>query len=177
MRGIAIFFLTFVLFSCAEYKVKSSKEPNIDFDQYATWCWMNNCNPSFEGPAYIYPKEVMENIVNAIAEEMYNKGYEQQDENSDLLVDFHLVLKADSSVNTVVHEQTYPLWDNYYDSELYYRYLVGTLIIDIADREKGNIVWRSVTERYLPLNPKISHEEVRKGIKKALKDFPKKQKK
>lgn len=174
MRDLITPLIAILLFSCAEYKVTSSKDPKANFDEYGSWFWMNGCNPSFEGPAYIYPKRMMEDMINAIAEEMYNKGYEQNEENTDLLVDFHVVLKPDSSVNSIVHEQTYPLWDNHLDTEPYYHYLVGSLIIDIADREKGTIVWRSVTERYLPLDPQMSHNEIKKEIKKALKDFPNK---
>ncbi len=152
--------------------MKSSSDPKANFSEYTSWCWLNDCNPSFEGPGYLYPKPIMDDIINSIAEEMYHKGYEQHDDSSDLLVDFQVIFKEDSSKNAIVDEQTYPLWDNYIDSELYYRYLVGTLIIDIADRRKGNVIWRSVTEKYLPNNPQLTKEEISKGIKKALKDFP-----
>lgn len=176
MRYIIILIALILTNGCNDYKIKSSSDPKAEFDKYTSWCWRNNCNPTFEGPGYMYPKPVMDNIVNSIAEEMYNKGYEQLDENSDLLVDFQVIFKEDSSKNAIVHEQSYPLWDNYIDSDLYYHYLVGTLIIDIADREQGKVIWRSVSERYLPNNPKLSQAEVKKGIKKALKEFPKRKK-
>ncbi len=161
-----------VLFSCSELKMHSSQDPNADFGQYSTWCWMNGCTPTFEGPNYIFSKETIDEMVNVIAVEMQNKGYTQGDDHSDLLVDFKLVLEEDSAYAAVIHEEALPLWENYQENDNYYHFLKGTLIIDIADREKGQVVWRSITKRYLPKYPTMSTEDLKKGVKKALKDFP-----
>ena len=173
-RLITILIACLFISACADYKIKTSQDPQADFSTYSSWCWLNNCSPTFEGPSYIYEKKLMVNMVDAIAQEMYKKGYEQLDESdADLLVDFRLVLKEDSTLNSIIHEDALPLWENYREGDPYYHFLKGSLIIDIADRKKGKVVWRSVTERYMPEYPNMSFEEVHKGIKKALKAFPK----
>ncbi len=176
MRYLLILLSSLTIISCADYKIKSSVDPDANFSDYKSWCWMNECNPSFEGPGYLYERSILENMVNAIAEEMYNKGYDQLDNESDLLVDFHVVVKQDSTLSAVVHEEMLTMWEQYDETDLYYHYLVGTLIINIADRKKGQIIWQSITEKYLPTHPDMSHTEVKKGIKKALKDFPEREK-
>ncbi|MTI40444.1 DUF4136 domain-containing protein [Fulvivirga lutimaris] len=161
-----------LLLGCAELKMHSSKDPNADFSKYTTWCWMNGCTPTFEGPDYIYAEEALNEMVNLIAVEMQNKGYVQGDDASDLLVNFKLVLEEDSAIAAVVHEESLPLWEHYQDKDPYYHFLKGTLILDIADREKGQIIWRSVTQKYLPKYPTMNSQDAERGVKKALKDFP-----
>ncbi|MEQ8242747.1 DUF4136 domain-containing protein [Fulvivirga sp.] len=168
-----LFIISFVLLlSCAELKMHSSKDPNADFSKYSTWCWMNGCTPTFEGPDYIYSKEAIDEMVNLIAVEMQNKGYIQGDDKSDLLVDFKIVLEEDSAIAAIVHEEALPLWEHYQERDNYYHFLKGTLILDIADREKGQIIWRSVTRKYLPKYPTMNTLDAKKGVEKALKDFP-----
>lgn len=165
---------TVLMASCAEYKVKSSLDPKADFQEYTTWCWFNNCSPTYEGPDYIIEKPTMDNITNVIAEEMFNKGYVQSDETSDLVINYHLVLKEDSARSAIIYEEQLPLWELERQNDSYQHFLKGSLIIDIADRKKGQIIFRSVTERYLPSYPEITYAELRKGIKRALKDLPSK---
>lgn len=177
MKSIFIIWICFVglfLTNCSTLKVRSTSDPNADFSEYSTWCWMNDCNPTFEGPAYLFPEKATEDLVNAIASELYEKGYEQQDDQSDLLLDFHVVFKEDSASRAVVHEEALPMWEQFPSESPYYHFLEGTLVIDIADRKKGQIIWRSITKSYLPKYPDMTYEEVRKGIKKALKKLPNK---
>ncbi|MEQ9169551.1 MAG: DUF4136 domain-containing protein, partial [Marinoscillum sp.] len=72
----------------------------------------------------------------------------------------------------IVHEEALPLWEHYQERDNYYHFLKGTLILDIADREKGQIIWRSVTRKYLPKYPIMNTLDAKKGVEKALKDFP-----
>lgn len=169
----AVFLITAILIaSCAEYKVRTSKDPKAKFEDYKTWCWFNNCSPTYEGPEYLVEQPTLDKISNVIAEEMHNKGYIQGDENSDLVLDYHLILKEDSSRYAIIYEEQEPLWEQYEHPDAYHHFLKGSLIIYIADREKGKIVFKSVTERYLPQHPEITYGELRKGIKRALKDLP-----
>lgn len=172
MKNYSTILALLILAGCAPLKVKTSIDPKADFNTYTSWCWMNDCNPTFEGPAYIFPKQAVEDLVNAIAAEMQEKGYKQLDDESDLLVDFHLVYREDSAIAAIVHEEALPMWEQYDSKSPYYHYLEGTLIIDIADRKKGQIVWRSTTKSYLPKYPERDYNEVRTGIKKALKKLP-----
>ena len=176
MRTLLIIATILIATSCAEYKVRSSQDPKAKFDKYTTWCWFNNCNPTYEGPDYLVAQATLDKISNVIAEEISNKGYIQGDENADLVVDYQLILKEDSARNAIIYEEQEPLWEQYEHADDYHHFLKGSLIIYIADREQGKIVFKSVTERYLPSHPEITYAELRKGIKRALKDLPPKAK-
>ncbi len=172
MRYLLITICLALISSCAEIKVRSSSDPKVNFDEYKTWCWLNGCTPTFEGPDYIYPEPILEEIVNLMAVEMQRKGYIQTDENADLMLNFQIQVTKDSALSTFVHEESLPLWENAKEEDIYYHFLKGTLIIDVADREKGTIIWRSVTQKYIPQFPDIAHTEVEKGIRKAMRKFP-----
>ena len=172
MRLSSLLILLFI-FACADIKVRSSQDPNINFNEYNNWYWLNGCTPSYEGPNYIDADALLTQMVNAIAVEMQSKGYPQNEENPDLLLNFRITTKEDSATSALIHEESLPLWEYEDENDIYYHFLVGTLIIDIYDREKGKIIWRSLTEKYLPIIPKVNPIEIKKGIKKALKKFPK----
>ncbi|MBL6447785.1 DUF4136 domain-containing protein [Fulvivirga sp. 29W222] len=164
--------LCLLMLACAEVKVHTSYDHRVDFEQYKTWCWLNDCSPSYDGPHFLFDSAAIETIANTIAIEMANKGFKQVDDRPDLMLDFHIILKEDSSMAAWVHEEDLPFWDPYNEGENYYYFLRGSLIIDIADRSKGRMIWRSNAERLMALTPDLSQAEIRSGIKKALKKFP-----
>ncbi|HNP19780.1 MAG TPA: DUF4136 domain-containing protein [Fulvivirga sp.] len=168
-----LIYLSLILFlaGCSTLKINTQYDRTVNFSNYNTWCWFNNCTPTFEGPDYIYPDRIMDDMVNFIALEMDGKGYKMGDDLSDLLVDFHVIVVEDSTKNGYVFEEDLPLWDKYKNDQ-YYHFLKGTLIIDVADRKKGKIIYRSVIENQISKYSQISNKEIMRGIKKALKDLP-----
>ena len=169
MRNFTLLMLI-VLTSCAEVRVHTAYDTKVDFSQYETWCWLKGCDLVYEGPSYLFDSAIIENIANSIAVEMYEKGFKQVDDSSDLMVDFHIVVKPDSSLTARVHEEDLPFWDLY--EEDYYHFLRGSLVINIADRRKGQMIWQSNSRSIMPLYPNIELSDIQKGIKKALKKFP-----
>ncbi len=165
--------LTLILFlvSCSTLKINTQYDHTAEFTEYKTWCWFNDCTPTFEGPDYIYPDRIMDDMVNFIAVEMNEKGYIMGDDQSDLLVDFHVTVLEDSTQMGYVFEEDLPLWDKY-ENDKYYHYLKGTLIIDVADRKKGKIIYRAILKNQMSKYSQISNKEIMKGINKALKDLP-----
>ncbi len=159
-----------LLASCAQVKVRTSYDREVDFSKYRTWCWLKGCDLVYQGPGHLYDSATIESIGNNIAVEMYEKGFIQSDDSSDLIVDFHIIVEEDSAVFSMVHEEDIPFWDPYTDD--YYRFLRGTLVIDIRDRISGRMIWRSQAERLMSLRPDIKESDIRKGIRKALRDFP-----
>lgn len=164
--------ILFIVISCAQVKVSTLSDPNIDFSQYQSWCWLKGCEIVYDGPNYLYDSSTIEAVANAVALEMYQKGYTQEDDSSDLLVDFHIVVKEDSAIFSMVHEEDLPFWNN--NEQEYYHFLRGSLVIHIGDRRTGKMIWRSDAKRLMALKPDIGGDEIRKGVKKALKKFPSK---
>ena len=52
-----------------------------------------------------------------------------------------------------------------------YVYEEGTMILDLVDRAKGQLVWRGTLTKALG-SSRPSDEEVRKAVRKVLIDFP-----
>ncbi len=164
-----------LLASCSSVKVKTQYNESVNFEQYETWCWLQGCEVVFEGPSYLYDTAVIATISNYIAQEMYEKGFTQGDEQADLMIDFHIVVEQDSAIFSVVHEEDLPYWDDY--QQKYYNFLKGTLIVDIVDRKLGQVVWQASGERYMALFPEINDKTIRHSVKKILKKFPPKSEK
>ncbi|MEP2771468.1 MAG: DUF4136 domain-containing protein [Fulvivirga sp.] len=170
MRKLAFFLLLPLIAGCSSIKVKTQYNESVNFAQYESWCWLQGCEVVFEGPSYLYDTAVIATISNYIAQEMYEKGFTQKDENADLMVDFHIVVEEDSAIFSVVHEEDLPYWEDY--QLKYYHFLRGTLIIDIIDREAGQVIWQASGERYMALFPEIDDKTVKLSVKKMLKKFP-----
>ncbi len=167
---LTLFVLILIFASCAQIKVKTIYDPSADYMSYKTWCWLQGCELVYEGPNYLYDSSTIEAVGNAVALEMYEKGFTQGDENSDIFVDFHIVVKEDSAIFAMVHEEDLPFWDT--KEPEFYHFLRGSLIIHIGDRRTGKMIWRSDARRLMALRPDIQPHEIRKGVKKALKKFP-----
>jgi len=167
---IPLFFVFAILSSCS-VKVNSTFDQSKDFSKYKTFCWLNGCEFTYTGPTYLNDSLLREKIKRAIVSELTSKGLSQNDDNPDLLVDFHISVENESSV--IYHHYD----DSHYDFKPFpeqevVNYLKGTIIVDIVDKEEARMVWRSVAIGYMDLHPDLSEKNIQKGIKTALKNFP-----
>ena len=164
------------LLSGCNIKVNSSYEKNQDFSEYKTFCWLKGCEFTFTGPQYLEDSLLRENIKNAIIAEMNKKGFTQDENNPDLLIDFHISVENESSI--IYHRGDDDIYEfkPFPDQEVV-NYLKGTIVIDMVDKEQGKMVWRSEAIGYMDLHPDLSEKNVRKGIAYTLKNFPPKKEK
>ncbi|MEO9483722.1 MAG: DUF4136 domain-containing protein [Ekhidna sp.] len=172
MKKLAIIFTILMLSGCA-VTVKTYQKPEHSFEAYKTWCWMKGCEVTYQGPDYLYDQKVADEIANAVAYNMYQKGFEQSDDSSDLVVNFFMIVKEDSAEIADTYDGFMPEigWmDQAYPT--YERFLKGSLIIDIIDRKKSEIVWRSNAVRYMELNPVYDKTEIWAAVEKAMKKLP-----
>jgi hypothetical protein len=112
-----------------------------------------------------------EKIKNAIEGELNKKGLTRNDNNSGLLIDFHISIENESSI--IYHPPEEALYDfkPFPDQEII-NYLKGTIVVDMVDRSEGRMVWRSEAIGYMDLHPDLSDKNIRKGIRVTLKNFP-----
>ncbi|HEY5692559.1 MAG TPA: DUF4136 domain-containing protein [Cyclobacteriaceae bacterium] len=165
-----------VLFALAgcNVKVHSSFDRTQDFSQYKTFCWLNGCDFTYTGPTYLNDSLLREKIKNSIIAELNKKGYTQDDSQPDLLIDFHISVKNESSI--IYHHDD----DDHYDykpfpEEEIINYLKGTIVIYMVDKSAGKMVWRSEAIGYMDTHPDLSEKNIRNGIATALKNFPPKE--
>ena len=173
------FLLSVIVLVGCSLQVKTIQRPNTTFTDYQSWCWLKGCEVVYQGPSEYFSKEVIYEISNAIAFNMYEKGYQQLDETADLLVNFTLIIEEDS----VELDREFPIGREFKEFDQswvlsfypeYYHYLNGSLVIDVIDRRKSELIWRSYARRYVEINAEVDKDEIRKEIAKAMKKFPEK---
>lgn len=172
-RLIGLIISVLILSGCA-IQIKTLQKENHDFSTYESWCWLEGCEVTYQGPEHYYNQKVVDEIANAVAFNMHKKGYLQGDENSDLLLNFFIIMEEDSS--EIVHD-----FDGLFNGidmlqldpyPAYEKFLKGSLVIDVMDREKSELVWRSTALRYMEVNPEYDRDLIWKAIKRAMKKFP-----
>ncbi|HPI81431.1 MAG TPA: DUF4136 domain-containing protein [Cyclobacteriaceae bacterium] len=172
MRSIYILMgaLAMLTASCS-IKVHSTYDRHVDFSKYKTFCWLNGCEFTYTGPTYLNDSLLREKIKEPIVAEMNAKGFTEDNNNPDLLIDFHISVKNESSI--IYHRGD----DNIYEFKPFpdqevINYLKGTIVIHMVDKSEGRMVWRSEAIGYMDVHPDLSERNIRKGIAIALKKFP-----
>ncbi|WP_424963519.1 DUF4136 domain-containing protein [Ekhidna sp.] len=163
-----------IMVSACAVTVKTYQKPGQSFDDFETWCWLEGCEVTYQGPDYLYDKKVVDEIANAVAYNMYKKGYQQGDDQSDLMVNFFMVIEEDSAEVGGLYDGTYQgerEWLTMLYPE-YQKFLKGSLIIDVIDRQNSELVWRSNAIKYLELNPIYDKKEIWNGVARAMKKLP-----
>ncbi|MBX2943094.1 MAG: DUF4136 domain-containing protein [Cyclobacteriaceae bacterium] len=175
LQLLGILSLVIILSSCS-IKVHSTYDKGVDFSKYKTFCWLNGCEFTYTGPTYLNDSLIREKIRESIVAEMNKKGLMQDDDNPDLLIDFHISMENESSIiyhhggDNVYQFKSFP------DQEVIH-YLKGTIVIHMVDKVEGRMVWRSEAIGYMDINPDLSEKNIRKGIAIALKNYPPKKSK
>ncbi len=171
----AILALAILFTSCAFVKVNTLYDKNTDFSQYKTFCWLQGCEFTFQGPERLNNPETIAIFQNAIIDELAAKGFVHDENDPDFMVDFHIIVEEKSTVLSQHHiyDNDYVFW--YPLNDQVYHYLDGSIIIDIADHKASKMVWRSDAQKYLEQHPDVTEEKIRRAIKLALKKFPPKQ--
>ena len=167
-----------LFFSSCAVKVNTVYDQQVDFEEYQRFCWFENCEFTIDGPAYVKKDSAaVEAFKTAIVEELERKGYTYDPNNPDFLLHMHIVVKEQEGVLSSPYSSGDPdHWQGAFPFEVWsnqtYTYLEGSLIIDVADAEESRMVWRSDAVEYLDINTDITDTRLRKGVRKALKDFP-----
>jgi hypothetical protein len=167
-----IFILFVLLLAGCQLEVKDTYDHAVDFTKYKSFCWMTGCEFKFNGPEYLNDSLLRENLKTSLIKELESKGLKEDKDNPDLLVGFTITVKDEQAI--IYHRAE--------DSPVYYQpldterevinYLKGTVIIGMADRKEGKMVWQSQAVAYMELNPDFSEKNIRKGIKMVLRNFP-----
>jgi len=169
-------FLVLTTLSACSVKVHSMFDQSLDFSKYKTFCWLNGCEFTYTGPTYLNDSLLREKIKSAIVSELESKGLSQNDDNPDLLVDFHISVENESSIIYHHYDDGHYNFKPFPEQEVV-NYLKGTIIVDLVDKEESRMVWRSEAIGYMDLHPDLSEKNIKKGIKTALKNFPPKPRK
>jgi hypothetical protein len=162
--------LALALLACATPAVESDWDPATDFSTLKTWAWFPKTRPPQLDPR-LDSQLLDARIQQAVEAELATKGY----------VKSTLPYKADFLVgHTVAIQQkvTATAIDDFYGygrSRVYLdEYEVGTLVLDVLDPKKSQLIWRGTFQARLTpaTNPSEREERVRTAVHALLERFP-----
>jgi hypothetical protein len=185
-------FLTIIfLSSCSSWKYAAEYDHKADFNQYKTFGLLN-WDP--QNDKVISP-QTKKYILTALKEELESRGYTYKENGADLQVSVFAIVQQETnyaayqdhyagyygpvSVGVGVGSGgvgvgvigygigTYPYTTYKNDYE------VGTVVIDLLDREKKLIVWQGVASGRLT-REEATEGSVKQSINRLFNDFPKK---
>lgn len=158
--------------ACAPVKTKTSFDEKVDFTKYESFCWLSGCEFVYEGPHRYNDSVAINKIKEALVKELESKGLVRNENNPDLLIDFHIIIEEKSTL-IVNHPEYNEGYETAYDPTWeIYNYLKGSLIVDMVDNSESRMIWRSHSIGFLEAFPTITDKQIERSVREALKDFP-----
>jgi hypothetical protein len=167
MRRISaiIFIISAALFQgCSGISVETDYDRAADFASLKTYRWIEHERDDTDNPLMRDPL-IRSHVRTSIDTTLAAKGYRLiESGRPDFLVAYYFTARNRVDV-------TYGYWYPYPDV---YRYKEGTLIIDIVDPEKKQLIWRGWATGVLH-GREYAYEEIRDSVYYMMKRFPPKQ--
>jgi len=179
MKTFFYLFIVPLLFASAcssGVKVSSSYEENIDFSNYATYKVLPIGHEGTDSVAY--SEENKQLIRDAIIHELEAMNYTQEESNPDLMVyaTIAVVEKEQKRERTFRDGPSYSGQRRYSwsasDSILVGYYDEGSLVINLIDAEKNELVWHATARKALKDNPTDKEEKIRQAVADMFKEYP-----
>ena len=152
-------------------------DADTDFSAYKTFQWMETDTASDGSTtSYVDSPMVRKRIQSALEVELRKDGLvESEDGQPDIFVVFHATIKDKVQLDTTYgyapgyrRHRRYPVA---YGVATVRTYEEGTLIVDIIDARKNELVWRGWVSDAVG-NPKKMETRINKAVKKLFKRFP-----
>jgi hypothetical protein len=163
-----------VFFGCSSISVNSEFRDSTDFSKLKTFSWMVK-TPEGDIDVGGINLLVRERIQDAIAAELANKGYlEIIAGDSDFYVTYFVRTEERIQVQPMQGPLMRPYWGMGMGYADVYQYEEGTLIIDLLDGKKQDIIWRGVAKGSADWH-KAREEKTRlinEAVHKVLAQFP-----
>ena len=163
---------------CTTIDVKTDFDPSVDFTRFRSFAFVGLTDLNQGG--VLNNSLTRKRLETIIARELSQKGFQQValDERPDLLVHYWVGIKEKQRV-----ESTGPTvgayggrggygWGAGYSGVTTYEYREGTLITDLVEPGKKELVWRATMVANLEDTAQENIALVEEAITKAYKDFP-----
>ena len=159
----------FPVLACSTMTVRADHDSQFDFGAYSSFALFERQGKERQRPQM---SEIVDRrIAAAMVSELVDKGFSSASpRNADFLITFYTAVRRRVAVNHTGwygHRWGYrgggARWVSSYDE--------GTLVIDIIDRRRRELVWRGVGEGAFS-KPNPSGEKVAKRVAKVMQRFP-----
>ena len=173
--GLAL--LGALLAGCSGIKVRSDYDPTADFSTLRTYAWLPTPRAKTGDPRIDDPL-INARIERAIDRAVAAKGFARvETEQADFHVTFYIGIDRKLDVTTMPRSYGYyGRWGGFYGGTTTYvdQYDVGTLLIDVIDRGRNELVWRGVGETRLRQSrtPQESEQRIQQTVDAVLESFP-----
>lgn len=161
----------------------AAQQVSYDYDKTANFAGYRSY--AFKLGTPVGQRLVDDRIVAAIEAALASKGLVKNDEDPDIFVVYHVAFDKHEDISTFSsgfgpgygpYRWGWGMgWGGSISSTTQVRdILVGTLIIDVADARKGQIVWRGmgVKEIDTQAKPEKRDKSIRDGVAKIFKNYP-----
>ncbi len=167
--GILVFFLS----SCSSVSVKTDYDREIDFQKYKTYAWTEREVPDDALAQNPLVKRRVQTAVNAT---LRSKGYSLVErEQADFVVVIHAGIKERMRVQDYGRYGWYDPWWGPYGGRVEVSYYEeGTLVVDIVDAQKEELVWRGMGTGIVKkrVDPDKMQKDIDEDVRAILADFP-----
>lgn len=178
MKVFQILSCTFLVLAinmaCSGKKVNYDYDQNADFTQYKTY--------SYQATSPAQNQLVDQRIVAALDSELSKQGIRKVDSNSDLVATYHASTEQQKSFNTTTYgyggggpgmRRRGGMGMGMGSSTTTERdYTVGTLVVDLYEAGKKQLVFRGTAEGTLSDNPDKNTKSINDSMKKIFEKYP-----
>ncbi len=178
---------TLVIAALAIPVLAAAQKVSYDYEKSANF-------PSFKTYAHkdgtkVGQPLIDDRIIAAIEAQLAEKGFTKSESNPDVFVVYHVAFDKQKDIST--YSSGYGggygpygwgwgggAWAGTTSTTQVRDILVGTMVIDVADAKKGQLVWRGmgVKEVQTQANPEKRDKSINNAVKKIFKNYPPKQK-
>jgi hypothetical protein len=144
--------------SCATLKTTVHSDPKADFSKYRTF--------QIEGSRL--ETDAQASLQQEITTRLEGKGLKPSPDNPDLKVIPRLIRDASQPVDN----SGYTWWTGGSTAEATTGIPVGTLVVDLVDPARNQLVWRGVATGTVPSTGALRREKVRVALDRLFADFP-----
>ena len=161
--------LALAVIGCSSGKLTIDYDREADFSEFKSFAYKSTT------PA---EDQLMDRrIVAAIEQELVNEGLQQVDANPDVYVTYHAATQTQRSWNTTGMGYGYgPGW--YWGGGMgstttrEVQYEVGTLVVDVWDPQRKQLVFRGSASGTLSDNPQKLAKGIQKAVEEIFKKYP-----
>ena len=171
-----------IMGACSSVKVTTDYDKSVDFSKYKTFEYYGWAEESDK----ILNRFDKERIESAFGDEFAKRNLKLVQEGGDMVVSLFVVV--DQKTSTTAYTNHYNMggygyggWGWGYggmgmgSSTTHYSendYLVGTLVVDVFDKESKKLVWQGVGQKTVDENPNTREKNAMKVAEAIMKPFP-----
>lgn len=168
---VLLFLLTMGQAAFGDHKVTTDYDRKADFSSYKTFMWLRE--PRLQDPLMV------QRVKDAVNAQLTAKGWQLVTENADIAVSANGATRQEQTLETWY--SGYPGWQwhglghGYGSGPASTRvetYTVGTLVVDLFDTSKKQVVYRATASDVVSDKPEKNTKTMNKVIEKMFKHFP-----